>query len=70
MMRNHGVILFDRSAEESLLRLQVLEMACRMIVEAKAAGIALRRIQPATVREFLHAGRYKPPQPWHASEPA
>lgn len=70
MMRNHGVILFDRSVDEALLRLQVLEMACRMIVEAKAAGIALRRIPAATVREFLQSGRYKPRQPWHGSAPA
>lgn len=65
MMRNHGVILFDRSCEEALLRLQVLEMTCRMLVEAKAAGIALKRIPSAVVREFLHSGRYKPRQPWH-----
>lgn len=66
MMRNHGVILFDHSFEEALLRLRTLEMTCRMIVEAKAAGIALRRIPAATVREFLHGGRYRPRQPWHA----
>jgi ribulose-5-phosphate 4-epimerase/fuculose-1-phosphate aldolase len=65
MMRNHGVILFDHSTEEALLRLQVLEMACRMIVDAKAAGIALKRIPTEVVREFLHSGRYKPRQPWH-----
>lgn len=67
MMRNHGVILFDRSAEEALLRLQVLEMTCRMLVEAKAAGIALQRIPASVVREFLHCGRYKPRQPWHSA---
>jgi ribulose-5-phosphate 4-epimerase/fuculose-1-phosphate aldolase len=65
MMRNHGVILFDRSADEALLRLQVLEMTCKMLVEAKAAGIALKKIPPEVVREFLHSGRYKPRQPWH-----
>jgi L-fuculose-phosphate aldolase len=63
LMRNHGVILFDRSVEEALLRLQTLEMACRMIVEAKAAGIALRKIPVAVVREFLDGGRYKPRPP-------
>jgi ribulose-5-phosphate 4-epimerase/fuculose-1-phosphate aldolase len=67
MMRNHGVILFDRTADEALLRLQVLEMTCKMLVETKAAGIALKRIPEATVREFLHSGRYKPRQPWHGS---
>lgn len=65
MMRNHGVILFDTSGEEALLRLQVLEMACRMLVEAKAAGIALKTIPAEVVRGFLQSGRYKPRQPWH-----
>jgi len=67
MMRNHGVILFDKSCEEALLRLQVLEMTCRMIVEAKAAGIALKKIPGPVVCEFLHSGRYKPRQPWHGA---
>ncbi len=66
MMRNHGVILFDKSSEEALLRLQVLEMTCRMIVEAKAAGIALKKIPAPVVREFLNSGRYKPRQPCHS----
>jgi ribulose-5-phosphate 4-epimerase/fuculose-1-phosphate aldolase len=65
MMRNHGVILFDQTADEALLRLQVLEMTCKMLVEAKAAGIALQRIPAATVREFLDSGRYKPRRTWH-----
>lgn len=60
MMRNHGVILFDRSAAEALLRLQTLEMACRMVVEARSAGIPLRRIPAAVMNEFLEGGRYKP----------
>jgi L-fuculose-phosphate aldolase len=66
MMRNHGVILFDADCTEALLRLQTLEMACRMIVEAKAAGIALKKIPAPVVREFLDSGRYKPRKPWHA----
>ncbi|MGH8017898.1 MAG: class II aldolase/adducin family protein [Opitutaceae bacterium] len=66
MMRNHGVVLFDESFPEALLRLQTLEMTCRMVVEAKAAGVALKRIPADTAREFLHGGRYKPRRPWHA----
>jgi len=62
MMRNHGVIVFDRSAAEALVRLQVLEMACRIVVEAKAAGITLNRIPAERMREFLDSGRYKPRQ--------
>ena len=65
MMRNHGVILFDETFSDAIMRLQTLEMACRMIVEAKAAGIALKKIPAHIVREFLHGGRYKPRRPWH-----
>ncbi len=67
MMRNHGVILFDQSFQEAILRLQTLEMACRMVVEAKAAGVTLRRIPAAVAREFLQGGCYKPCRPWHAA---
>jgi ribulose-5-phosphate 4-epimerase/fuculose-1-phosphate aldolase len=66
MMRNHGVILFDESCAEAVMRLQTLEMTCRMIVESKAAGIALSRIPERVAQEFLHHGRYKPRKPWHA----
>lgn len=65
MLRNHGVILFDVSCQEALLRLETLEMACRLIVEARSAGIRLESIPSHTVREFLEGGRYKPPRPWH-----
>jgi len=65
MMRNHGVILLDDSCAEAVMRLQTLEMVCRMIVEAKAAGLTLGKIPEQLVREFLHSGRYKPRKPWH-----
>jgi Ribulose-5-phosphate 4-epimerase and related epimerases and aldolases len=66
MMRNHGVILFDKTCDEALLRLQTLEMTCKMLVDARAAGIALKKLPTHIVHEFLHSGRYKPRQPWHA----
>lgn len=73
MLRNHGVILFDRSAAEALLRLQTLEMACRMVAEARSAGIPLRRIPATVMNEFLESGRYKPrlvrPEPTPISTP-
>jgi ribulose-5-phosphate 4-epimerase/fuculose-1-phosphate aldolase len=70
MMRNHGVILFDRTPGDALMRLQTLEMTCRMLVEARAASLPLQRIPGPTVREFLHSGRYKPRQPWHSAPDA
>jgi L-fuculose-phosphate aldolase len=65
MMRNHGVILFDKTGEEALLRLQTLEMTCKMLVDARAAGIALKKLPEHIVHDFLHNGRYKSRQPWH-----
>ncbi len=69
LLRNHGVILFDRSAEEALLRLQTLELACRLVVEARAAGIALRRIPAAVACELRESGRYKPRAPLPSCPP-
>ena len=60
MMRNHGVVVFDDTVAEALMRLETLELTCRMIVEAKAAGIALRGVPQRTARDFLEASAYKP----------
>lgn len=60
MMRNHGVIVFDDNVADCVMRLETLEMACRMILQAKQAGIRLSKIPDQTVREFLENGNYKP----------
>ncbi|SFG75228.1 class II aldolase/adducin family protein [Sporolactobacillus nakayamae] len=59
MLKNHGVILFENSISEALMRLETLEMACRMIVTARAAGIQLDRVPDYLVKEFLESGSYK-----------
>ncbi|WP_201004009.1 class II aldolase/adducin family protein [Paenibacillus glycanilyticus] len=60
MMRNHGVVVYDDTIDEALMRLETLEMACRMIVTAKSAGIALKRIPDQVVKSFLEDSKYKP----------
>ncbi|MFJ5770767.1 class II aldolase/adducin family protein [Psychrobacillus sp. NPDC093180] len=60
MMKNHGVVVFDESLEEAKMRLETLEMACRMMVEAKASGIPLVGLSEDTVQSFLNESLYKP----------
>ncbi|WEG13536.1 class II aldolase/adducin family protein [Pullulanibacillus sp. KACC 23026] len=60
ILRNHGVILFDDSFSDAVMRLETLEMACRMIITAKSAGIPLTKIPDQVVRDFLENARYKP----------
>ncbi|OXS78693.1 class II aldolase/adducin family protein [Domibacillus enclensis] len=60
MMRNHGVVVFDDSISDALMRLETLEMACRMIAKAKECGIALTKIPDQVVSHFLEDSRYKP----------
>ncbi|MGO4889999.1 class II aldolase/adducin family protein [Anaerobacillus sp. MEB173] len=60
IMKNHGVIVFDDSMSEALMRLETLEMACRMILEAKKANIQLVKIPDKVVEDFLENSLYKP----------
>jgi ribulose-5-phosphate 4-epimerase/fuculose-1-phosphate aldolase len=59
MMRNHGVTVFDDTLNEALMRLETLEMACRMIITAKSAGIELNTVPKQTMSSFLEESRYK-----------
>jgi ribulose-5-phosphate 4-epimerase/fuculose-1-phosphate aldolase len=60
MMRNHGVVVFDDSISDALMRLETLEMACRMILKAKECGVTLTKIPDQVVTSFLEDSRYKP----------
>jgi L-fuculose-phosphate aldolase len=60
MMRNHGVIVFDDNLSDTLMRLETLEMVCRMTVEAASAGVKLNRLPEQTVSRFLNQAKYKP----------
>lgn len=56
IMKNHGVILFDKTFEDTLMRLQTLEIACRMIVTAKSSGIRLNHLSVNQIQEFVRRG--------------
>jgi ribulose-5-phosphate 4-epimerase/fuculose-1-phosphate aldolase len=60
MMKNHGVVVFDDSISEALMRIETLEMACRMILKAKECGITLNLIPQEVVTSFLEDSKYKP----------
>lgn len=60
IMRNHGVVVFDDNVNEAMMRLETLEMACRMILQAKASGVTLKSIPEHVVHSFLEDSLYKP----------
>ena len=60
IMKNHGVIVYDDSLAEASMRLETLEMACKMILKSKEAGIQLNKIPKEVVTDFLENSRYKP----------
>lgn len=60
ILKNHGVLVFDESVKEALMRLETLEMTCRMLVTAKSANIRLHALPTETAAEFLNYVGYKP----------
>ncbi|MGG4484200.1 class II aldolase/adducin family protein [Paenibacillus illinoisensis] len=60
IMKNHGVVVFDDYLTEAKMRLETMEMACRMIITAKSSGIMLNRIPDKVVTSFLEDSKYKP----------
>lgn len=60
IMKNHGVVVFDESLEEAKMRLETLEMACRMMFAAKTCGVPLVGLSNETVKSFLDESLYKP----------
>jgi L-fuculose-phosphate aldolase len=61
---NHGVLVYDTSIQEALMGLQTLEMVCRMTITARGAGIELRSLPTATVKDFLERSGYRPRREW------
>jgi L-fuculose-phosphate aldolase len=64
LLENHGVLVYDTSVREALMGLHTLELACRMVVTARAAGIELRGLPPAAVSGFLNDAGYRPRREW------
>ena len=66
LLENHGVLVFNTSVAEALMALQALEFACRLVVTAKGAGLALKGLPEATIRDFLENAGYRPRRRWPA----
>ncbi|HEU5140463.1 MAG TPA: class II aldolase/adducin family protein [Bacillales bacterium] len=64
LLENHGVLVYDKSLKEARMGLQTLEMACKMIVTARSAGVELKRLSADTVGDFLENAGYKPRRKW------
>lgn len=60
LLRNHGILVYDESIKEASMRLETLEMTCRMMITAKSAGVQLQPLDQAIAADFLHHGAYKP----------
>lgn len=60
ILRNHGVVVFEDSVSEAMMRLETLELTCRMILKAKESGVRFCRIPQETVNHFLEKSLYKP----------
>lgn len=64
LLENHGVLVYDTTIREARMALQTLEMACRMWLSAKSAGISLVRLSSDTAEEFRQHAGYKPRREW------
>ena len=64
LLEHHGVLVSDVSVREALAGLHTLELVCRMVVEARQAGITLRSLPAATVSDFLERSGYRPRRRW------
>jgi L-fuculose-phosphate aldolase len=64
LLENHGVLVYDTNVREALMGLHTLELACHMVVTARAAGIELRGLAPDVVASFLNEAGYRPRRAW------
>ncbi|GIQ62640.1 aldolase [Paenibacillus cisolokensis] len=64
LLENHGVLVYDTTIRETRMALQTLEMACRMLVVSRSAGIPMSGLAPETERDFLENAGYKPRRNW------
>ncbi|MBB6735800.1 class II aldolase/adducin family protein [Cohnella zeiphila] len=64
LLEHHGVLVYDANLKEARMALHTLETACRMVVEARGAGIPLAELPDATRRRFLEQSGYRPRRKW------
>lgn len=59
MMRHHGVVVFDKNLKEAMVRLETLEIVCKMLLQASGSGIKLNKIPEKVVKSFLEESGYR-----------
>lgn len=64
LLENHGVLVYDKSIKEARTALEVLELACRMVVTANQSDLSLKKLPKEIVRSFLEDSGYKPRRRW------
>jgi L-fuculose-phosphate aldolase len=64
LLEHHGVLVYDTSVREALMGLHTLELACRMWLLARGAGLQVRGLAPEVVTEFLGQAGYRPRREW------
>lgn len=64
LLEHHGVLVYDTSMNEAKMALETLEVACKMLVLARGAGLDIVGLPPAIVADFLQNAGYKPRRQW------
>ncbi|MEH7380564.1 class II aldolase/adducin family protein [Bacillus sp. JJ1533] len=65
LLENHGILVYDSSIKEARTALETLEVAAKMVITAKQAGIPLKSLSSDTVHHFLDHSGYKPRRKWN-----
>lgn len=64
LLEHHGVLVYDTTMHEAMMALETLEVACKMLVLARSAGLVINGLPPDTVNDFLENAGYKPRRQW------
>jgi 3-dehydro-4-phosphotetronate decarboxylase len=64
LLENHGVLAYDTSLKEALMGLHTYELAAKMYLEARSAGIEMKELPPDVVQDFLTNSGYRAPREW------
>ena len=64
LLEHHGVLVYDTSMQEAMMALETLEVACKMMILARSAGLDIAGLPADTVTDFLQNAGYKPRREW------
>ncbi|HET7628121.1 MAG TPA: class II aldolase/adducin family protein [Bacillales bacterium] len=64
LLENHGVLVFDETVNEARNAMEVLELACRMVVTGKQSELDFNPLDDRTVESFLNDSGYKKRREW------